>query len=135
VNNYHASFVRYERYNDLCVPVKVRKEMLDEKLTVVRVTELTFPVYPLEASRLSSNELDGWGSVQYDLGAPTRVELIAWQFIRPSDPGAGSPCLALDWRAWKSHEDDKALIASGLSPTLPIEIIQDDESGLTELSE
>lgn len=73
VNNYHNSYIRYERRQKSCrtligisitiiVAVLVRREMLNGKLTIVRVTEIPFH---LPASHyMTSIELDGWGSCQ-----------------------------------------------------------------------
>lgn len=131
MNNYHVSCVRYERLGKTVKPILVRKEWMNKKFTVVRLTEIPFS--KPESHYLSSAELDNWGSCTVpgsQINPPNREELVSKGYIKPSDLGSNLAFLALDWRGWDSHARDRARILSGFEPELPAAIQQVCDCGV-----
>lgn len=131
MNNYHASCIRYEKLGNTVKPILVRKEWMNKKFTVVRLTEIPFS--KPESHYLSSAELDNWGSCTVPgspINPPNREELISKGYIKPSDLGSNLAFLPLDWRGWDSHAKDVARILSGQEPELPTAVQVECDCGV-----
>jgi hypothetical protein len=90
------------------------------KLTITHVKEVPFTGFSEEVRRMTSYELDGWGSVQVDRDAelaPSELKQYLRETGHVTEPGHGQSCLMLNDAAWASHIRDVDRISMGLEPS------------------
>lgn len=129
----HTNTVSYIRYEPIWFPetksgsltrVEVTRSWLNTgrgpKLTITHVKEVPFTGFSEEVRRMTSYELDGWGSVQVDRDAelaPSELKQYLRETGHVTQPGHGLPCLMLDEKAYTSHFNDLHRISIGLEPS------------------
>lgn len=111
--------------------IKVTRQYgwLNNKWTVLRVSESPLHGRKTEASYMHSSELDGWGSVklkQVPVGSAIRLDLMERGFIRPPSYDQ-LPCLPVDVWAVKSHIEDMERVSRGEQPTQPYGMTEDSD--------